>query len=110
MAEHTGEPWVAGDNEMGDYTIWEGTLEEVGEVIAAVKEKANAFRIAAAINACKDIPIEALEDGVVEKTVRACRLVAAFGKKHPWTGLGDSKGYGRDLQAILEAALDKVPK
>lgn len=38
----------------------------------------------------------------------ACELVLSFAEKQPWTGLGDSKGYGVDLPARLRAAISKA--
>lgn len=44
-------------------------------------------------------------DGEVAQLRGALELVATFGKEHPWTGLGDSKGYGADLRKVAQVAL-----
>ncbi len=107
------EPWIAGPNELGDYTIWEGEPDEVGEVIAAVMEEANAFRIVAAVNACAGISTEALEQGVVKELVEACQKAADL-LREQWKILSYSfpgKGEHPELD-MLNAALAKleVPK
>jgi len=34
--------------------------------------------------------------------------VASFAAKNPWTGLGDSQGYGQDIPAMARAAIRKA--
>ena len=102
MAKWSPEPWIAGPNELGDYTIWEGEPDEVGEVIAAVMEEANAFRIVAAVNACAGLSTSALEGEVVKQLLWALKGIADEGCILPTT-----------MKSLAQAALDKlkeVPK
>lgn len=125
MAKWTPEPW-----ERSGGNIWAGgeaggNICQIGEPRVSTlvshtplglrspdwdEAQANGDRIIAAVNACASISTEALAQGYVKEMVRVCKLIVSFGKRHPWTGLGDSKGYGVDLQAALEAALAQPGK
>ena len=69
--------WVL---EEGGRAVAEAVSAEIGQVLAAKLNSLTAL-------------VDALE------------LVASFGKNQPWTGLGDSKGYGVDLIEKVNAAL-----
>ncbi len=80
MSEYTSEPWRLrrGEREAPDDMI---VMDEKGASIAdctpgnpymtPAEAEANARRIAAAVNACKGIPIEALEANVVQDLLEA---------------------------------------
>jgi hypothetical protein len=99
---HTKEDWIVDKNRQGEIIIlsalsedldvviaelispiesgFAGGLEEAAEII-----NANAKRIVACVNACKGIPTEELEKGIIEEMERV------LGN---WT----SKSYGFDCQ------------
>ena len=80
--EHTPGPWVAGDNEMGDYTVWEGTLEEVGDVLAAVREEANAHLMDASpdlLAACVEF-VRKVDEGTARSVKSYAQMKAAIAK------------------------------
>ena len=71
--QHAPEPWEV--HEGLDYChIYGGEFNHSGNPIAeCYKNDANTRRIVAAVNACKGISTEALEGGVVNDLLEACK-------------------------------------
>lgn len=103
MIEHTREPWtyeiqtkgaiIGGGPEEGPHEKAKGMggfIENAvrHRLVASLSgsdgaTKANARRIAAAVNACKDIPTEALEAGAVKDLRTACqRYIRQYRASH----------------------------
>lgn len=104
---YTAEPWkilernqrlrdgrevvdIAGDTSKSPYE-W--------EVVATKMLKPDARRAIAALHACKGIPTEALEEGVISKLIKACEIaVIGFSRRTP-----DNE---RTIDAICRRAQD----
>jgi len=70
--KHTKEPWSVGDNN-GFTCVY---AETDGEVCSGFYgSTSNAARIVACVNACANIPTEALEAGVIGETVEGLKRV-----------------------------------
>jgi hypothetical protein len=72
MAHHTPEPWKYRGLQI------ESETEDIAELYDSgddASNEANARRIVAAVNACKGIPTEALEGGVISELVERLRYL-----------------------------------
>lgn len=92
--KHTAEPWFwcggclmgKGGEQASMQIMWCDEDDEVSH-----PSEADARRIVAAINACQNIPTEALEDGVISELVKRLETLAvAVAQEDNWTLLDNA--------------------
>ncbi len=84
MAEHSPEPWRSEygneegpDDSFGEfYRILAADADTDFDEIVRVGDEADARRIVACVNACRGVPTEALETGIVLEAIYAFRSLA----------------------------------
>jgi len=107
-AKHTTEPWKKSKKQDGDIEIWAIGTPKIAMVLSRFvsynEQEANARRILAAVNACKGIPIEALENGVVGELMEAAKGAAEFlrGLEKPGICMHDYGHAGKIEKAIAK--------
>lgn len=118
-SKHTPEPWamdwhfIVAPDPKGIYPdIYIGELiqedsEEPSRIASPEEQIANGRRIVAAVNACKGIPVEALEEGIVEEMREL--LERSVMELEDWlVGLTEGDASSEEALTLLQRLLDRL--